>query len=103
MREFIKDDIVVIKDWDEMAGEFEHDDYEIECEFGFYKHMRHLCGNKAKITSINGSRIWLEFFEKEPGLDYGWSYSTDMIRHYYKDDKDDYIPNEDSLIEFIMG
>ena len=105
MNGFKKDDIVVIRDWDDMADEYGCTRTgSINCAFSFTPLMKHMCGKIAIIKGTGvGKEVYLDFVDKEPGEDYSWAFSTDMIRHYYKDDKDDYIPNEDSLIEFIMG
>ena len=100
MSEFKVGDIVVIRDWDDMASEFEHNSYRINCKFGFYEHMKYLCGSIAEIIDINGDYIKLNFYDKQPGLEYQWDYSTDMVRLLNDPDCD---IDESSLIEFIMG
>lgn len=100
MSEFKVGDIVVIRDWDDMASEFEHNSYRINCKFGFYEHMKYLCGNIAEITNIYDDHIYLSFYDRKPGLEYQWDYSTDMIRLLNDPDCD---IDESSLIEFIMG
>lgn len=103
MSEFKVGDIVVIRDWDDMASEFEHDSYRINCKFGFYEHMKHLCGNVAEIIDIHRDHIQLNFYDKKPGLDYYWDYSADMICLYDDHDDSEYELNESALIEFLTG
>lgn len=103
MDKFKIGDVVVIKEWDEMAEEFEHDSYCIECKFGFYSHMKHLCGNIAEIIDIEGDHIQLDFYNKKPGFDYQWDYSADMICLYDDPDYKKYDLNESALIEFLTG
>ena len=73
-------DLVVIRDWDDMAAEFgvkhkgtRHES--IPCQFTFIGDMRYLCDTEHTITRINGNgRVFLD-----PPVD-GYSISTDMIR-----------------------
>ena len=79
-REFEVGDEVRIRQWDDMAEEFGVDkEGVIKCYMSFIKNMKHLCGRKCRITSIDGNRVKLDF-----GKCYGdtaWNYSTDMIEH----------------------
>lgn len=103
MSEYEKGDLIIFRDWDDMADEFGYEDESkdsINCRFSFTKRMRHLCGEVATVTRELSGRLYLEFNNKKPGYTYSWNYSTDMVRPY---DDAEYDIDEASLINFIMG
>lgn len=73
-------DLVVIRDWDDMAAEFGVNRQgtpipSIPCKFTFIEGMRYLCNTEHTITRIkDNGRVFLD-----PPVD-GYSISTDMIR-----------------------
>lgn len=62
-REFEVGDEVRIRQWDDMVKEFDlnRSGEWIQCKQSFVKEMKHLCGRKCKITSINEDRVKLDF------------------------------------------
>ena len=73
MSEYKKGDLVIFRDWDDMAAEYGYDRFEsIDCTFSFSRAMQHLCGEIATISSVTGKEVYLEFMHKEQGLDYDW-------------------------------
>ena len=107
MGTFKKGDIVVVKDWDEMAQKYGYtsrNKQAIDCRFRFVREMRHLCGELASVTKeTNGGQIYLKFLEEKPGIKYSWVFSSDMLHLYEGDDDQDTLANESALIDFIMG
>ena len=75
-------DIVIIREWDDMADEFGTTDGDIQCEYVFTHDMRHLCGNAYRIISATkfGNRHVYTLDENE-----GWSISNDMILGLYEE------------------
>ena len=101
---FKKDDIVVIRDWDDMSNEYGHNSRtgSINCAFSFTELMKHMCGKIAIIKGTGvGKEVYLDFVDKEPGEDYSWAFSTDMIR-MYDDGEEDNTSIDQELIDFMM-
>ena len=104
MHEFNVGDIVVIREWDDMAAEYGYNRLgSIDCTCSFTRAMQHLCGEIATISSVAGKEIYLEFMHKEQGLDYDWAFSIDMIRMYDECDEDDNDLTDKELMDFITG
>ena len=105
MHDFNVGDIVVIREWDEMAAEYGYNRLgSIDCTCSFTRAMQHLCGEIATISEIGtGKGIHLEFMHKKQGLDYDWNFSTDMIRIYDECYEDDNGLTDKELIDFITG
>ena len=105
MYKYVKGDIVVIRDWDDMAEEYGYEDDDedsINCRFSFTSEMEPLCGEMATVVRVSPSGgLDLEFHHRKPGIRYGWNYSTDMVRLYEEDV--DYETDEESLVNFVMG
>lgn len=74
---------IQIRDWNEMAEEFDVKDKSgmtiIYCRSHFTSDMFHLCGAKAVITNISGMSINLEFDANVKG-ETDWFFSFDMIK-----------------------
>ena len=105
MYKYVKGDIVVIRDWDDMLEEYGYEDDDedsINCRFSFTREMEPLCGEMATVVRVYpNTGLDLEFHHRKPGIRYGWSYSTDMVRLYEEDV--DYDTDEESLVNFVMG
>lgn len=105
MYKYVKGDIVVIRDWDDMVEEYGYEDDDedsINCRFSFTSEMKPLCGEMATVVRVSPSGgLDLDFHHRKPGIRYGWNYSTDMVRLYEEDV--DYDTDEESLVNFVMG
>lgn len=106
MNVYREGDLVVIKDWDEMAGEFGFMDSEeryIDCHPAFVPEMRRLCGELAYITKISkySTKVSLDFLNKELNV-LTWNYSLKMIK-LYDGAYDEYDLDESLLVEFVKG
>lgn len=64
-----------IREWDDMAKEFELNgsDY-INCRYGFTNGMKSLCGMSFTVSKIIGDHYY-----SEEGSGYGWNISSDML------------------------
>lgn len=82
-------DRVRIRQWDDMAAEFEVDHGNIECRCGFTDSMKKFCGRTAEIVNLSNQQektdrwresweVRLRFDDKSDGVG-GWCYSTHMI------------------------
>lgn len=79
-REFRIGDIVLIRQWDDMAREFGFNSYgSIDCNFSFTLSMKKLCGKIVKICWVDNYQIGLEDCNGSPILEYYFSF--DMIEH----------------------
>lgn len=77
MADFKVGDRVRIRSYESMEKEFKHDEGGIRCRASFTKLMKPLCGRLAKILSIDGEFVNLDFEDKSG--DTNWQYSVDMI------------------------
>lgn len=97
MSQFKIGDIVVIRDWDDMAREYGlKSKFVIGCSRGFTDSMRYLCGKEFTIKSIDKYYGNVEFEE-----DSSWHYHIDMIRPVKYKDLD--IPSTDLLDSLIFA
>ena len=106
---------VVIRDWDDMAEEFNggDEDRDIQCRSSFTTKMRYLCGEHAVITSIYAIYAddktacvdvrWLNESLTHPRE---WSITTDMIRKLdglsYKGQKEKLAKEKEAQMEEIL-
>lgn len=77
MADFKVGDRVKIRSWESMEKEFGSYEGSIRCRASFTKLMKPLCGRYAKILSIDGYFVGLDFEDKTG--DTKWQYSVDMI------------------------
>lgn len=77
MADFKVGDRVKIRSWESMEKEFGSYEGSIRCCASFTKLMKPLCGRYAKILSIDGYFVGLDFEDKTG--DTKWQYSVDMI------------------------
>ena len=72
---------VRIREWNDMANEFEERDGTIKCRYTFLPEMRFLCGRTARITAMHNNsnrKIDLEDWNNSNGTG-SYFFSTDMI------------------------
>lgn len=79
-------DVVRIREWDDMAEEFDTGTYDdgseyIKCPLSFVSEMRKYCGQEYTIRSIVGREVFFINHEKLLRRDIGdwWGISVDMI------------------------
>ncbi len=71
-------DRVRVREWDDMAEEFDHTAARINCKFGFIDDMRQYCGKIATIKKIIHGDIFKLVFDDESSCS-SYIFSTDMI------------------------
>lgn len=99
---FSSGDMVTVKLWDDMVEEYgtQYNGNSIRTYYSFPWEMKSFCGKEAKIVSVDGYGVVLDFFDGELNRLAGrWNFDINMIKHVEEEEYD--VPDESDLMGFI--
>lgn len=99
---FAVEDVVRIREWDDMLEEYGGNDRNIDCTCCFTAPMRVSCGAQCTINSIFDEVVRLTFYDAAIGDKMrGHVFSTDMIEPVV--DESSFAESQSRVIDFLSG
>lgn len=107
-KHFSVGDLVRVRDWDDMAAEFDSDGDVIECKAGFTAEMRHLCGTEFIICNPQTTDGYMNYAHGVEGFsrwcsDIEWIITEDMIEHVEEEDAYDDVDGVEDITSILSS